>query len=96
MGDRQVKAIRSQIRNVALELLPDMTAKVTSEEMYKLLNETIKTRLDIIEKEVRATLEAISNRARDVESLIMGEVARQSAAAAETQPTPEAAPIDNA
>lgn len=83
MNGKQVKLLRSQIRNVMQEILPEIMAG----EMFKDLQKVNAQRLEVISKEVRETLTQLEERSKAVQDFIVRSVA---AAPAEVTPnTPD-------
>lgn len=71
MGNQaQVKDIRKQIRNVAIELLP----QITGAEAFQQLQVEMHKRLDAVTEEVRATLLSMQERQKDVQNYLMREI----------------------
>lgn len=65
------KQLRGQMRQIVKELFPELVAT----ELYSKLQEENKKQLDLIHKLVRESLERMDNRQKDVQSLIMREIA---------------------
>lgn len=68
MSDKQVKLLRKQIRNVVQEILPGVLTQEMRNSIYEQLNSTLSTQLKQISDHVKSTLDAIDQRAKDLQS----------------------------
>lgn len=65
------KELRKSLRNVVQELLPDLMKSEMAESIRKELANQVQARLDIIVKEIKATLEQIDQRSKDVQGYLV-------------------------
>ncbi len=70
------KELRGQLRQIVKELFPALV----STELYAKLQEENKKQLDLIHKLVRERLDHMESRQKDVQSIILREIANASAA----------------
>jgi len=65
MGDKQVKRIRKQLKNVVEDLLPQVLTVELIQASQRQLKADVDIKLDAIDKHVRETLKAIDDRSKD-------------------------------
>lgn len=67
MSNSNVKDIRKQVRNVVQEVLPG----VMTQEMYVKLLTSMNERMDALEAQVKAKMQEIEERSKDVQSYLI-------------------------
>ena len=87
MSGKNAKDIRNQIRNVALEILP----QVISNEAFAKLQTEMHSRLDQVTAEIRQALTSMAERQKDVQNYLMREISAGQSARPASAPTPEQA-----
>lgn len=70
MSDKNIKALRGQVRQAVKELMPE----IIKSESYQAIMKAVEEKLRAIEKQVLDTLEAMQNRQKDLQNYIMREV----------------------
>lgn len=78
----ELKQIRGQIRQIVKEMLPEILKAELQTAIYKQIAGELTAKLQITEGEIRRQLQAMDDRAKDVQSFIMREVVNN------TQPRP--------
>lgn len=76
---KEAKLVRGQLRQIAKELLPDLIAS----ELNAKLEAQMRTKLNEIHTMVKDTLTRIDDRQKDVQNLIIRELAKASPVVAE-------------
>lgn len=70
MGQKHTKELRSQLRIIVKELLPEIITSEYHAELMKLIT----SRLDLIDKNTKSMLEEMTNRQKDVLGLLVRQV----------------------
>jgi len=70
------KETRKQLRNIAQELLPTLLNSELGEAIRKDLSAQIQTRLDVVIKEIKTTLEQIEQRSKDVQGYLVRQTSK--------------------
>lgn len=83
MNSKNVKQIRSQLRNVTKELLPEVLQQeaiaAIAEDIEKRLRVDFGARLEAINDSIMNQLKAIDERSKDVQQFILNQVAQDMA-----------------
>lgn len=85
MNGKQVKELRSQLKNLVREMLPELLAA----EYYVRLTEQNKKQLDLVQSLVKDTLTRIDERQKTIQEAVIRELAKSSSAAPTTPVVPE-------
>lgn len=79
MNTKQVKVLRGQIRQIIQELLPSVIEREAFLDMHKTLSTTIDRRLDNLTDMVKAKLEQVDQRSKDMQAHVLKNVGVPSA-----------------
>lgn len=92
MSDKNLKAIRGQIRQIVKDILPEVFTQELATKTQKTLQEYNEKRLDAIAKHLVDTLKQIDDRAKDTQAYIL-----RNASLSNVAPTEEVTPpaLDN-
>lgn len=77
MNGKQVKLLRSQIRNVVQELFPQILTEELTTKAFSAVSQATNERLTKIEGHIKGVLESMENRSKEVQGFIMREAAAQ-------------------
>lgn len=75
MNSRDVKQIRSQLRQIAKELLPESLATAIATEQYARLQKEIYGKLQVIQAQVTETLTRLDERSKEMQMFVARQVA---------------------
>ena len=89
MSSGAMKDLRKQIRNVVQEIGPELVKAEMYGELQKVLTKQIQETLTRIQDEIRANLEVIDQRSKDMQQFFMNQMAQQGAAANPAVPMPQ-------
>lgn len=71
MSDKNSKELRKQLRAVVKEIIPELVTEELSKAVYEAVAAEIKSRLSLIESNVKETMHEINNRSKDVQSYLV-------------------------
>lgn len=74
MGSKDAKLLRGQLRQIVKEMLPELI----KQELFTESTSLIRSRLEEINKMVKSELTRIDDRQKDIQALIMKELAASS------------------
>lgn len=74
MGDKQVKRLRKQLRNVVEELIPSVLTVELIKAGHERLKIEVDAKLDVIDKNLKETLKTIDDRSKDTMSYLLRSV----------------------
>jgi len=67
----QAKVLRSQLRQIVKEILPDLLSAELKSEIHKTLAVEVQKRLDNVTKNVKETLDTIDQRSKDIQGYLV-------------------------
>lgn len=71
MSDRNIKALRGQIRQIVKEMLPEILAQELVASANKESMTKVETRLNDITKYIKTTLDGIDSRSKEVQAYVV-------------------------
>ena len=89
MSSGAMKDLKRQLRNVVQDELPTLVKSELYKDIEKTLSKQVQTTLTRIQDEIRANLEVIDQRSKDMRQFFMNQIAQQGAAANPGVPMPE-------
>lgn len=74
MGNKNVKELRAQVRNVTQELLPELLQSEVFKDLYSRLQNEMLIKLTEIELNIKTVLGQIDDRSKNVQTFIMNQI----------------------
>jgi hypothetical protein len=95
MGDKNVKLLRKQVRNVVKELFPQILNNELVEAVHKKLAENINGRLTAMGNKIEKELEEINTRSKDVQAYVVSRIGTPTAPPIPSGPLPAEPAIES-